>query len=429
MERKGPEQEMRKLLFHNWTLKLASLMLAAILWFLVVTINDPMDTQTYYNIPVKLINTDLLDKENKVYEVLDGTDKVNVVVRAPGSTLKSLRAGDIIAEADMSKLTDINTIAISFSSQQNMDAIESIKGNRDVVRLNVEEKRTKWVKVVYNILGEVAEGYMVSNASLDQTQIEVSGPKSVVDQISYAGVEIDVTGASSNQSANLDIAFFDKDHKRVNQDSLKKNDYSVRMTVDILATKEIPVEVNYMGVPADGYMATGEVLSDPSTVKIAGTAYALSNISKITIPEERLNITGESTDMTDVINIKELLPENVKLADNRFNGKVTVTIHIEPIVEKILDVPVANISIINLPEGLAAQHPEDAAYYTIKVSGLDDLVSPLQQTTVKGTIDVKSWMDENEITELTPGVYTIPIDFILSDEIECDKITARVTIS
>lgn len=72
---------MKKLLLHNWSLKLASLVLAAILWFLVVAINDPMDIRTYYNVPVKLTNTELLDKENKVYEVLDGTDKVNVIVR------------------------------------------------------------------------------------------------------------------------------------------------------------------------------------------------------------------------------------------------------------------------------------------------------------------------------------------------------------
>lgn len=238
---------MKKYLLHNWTLKLASLVLAAILWFLIVTINDPMDTNTYYNIPVKLINTELLDEENKVYEVLDGTDKVNVTVRAPGSILDELRSSDIVAEADMSKLTDINTIVINFTTLRNMEAIDSIEGNRDVVKLNVEEKGSKWTKILYNIVGEVADGYIVSNAVLDQNLIEVSGPKSVIDQVNYASVEIDVSGASTTQSANLDIFLYDKDNNRVDQKSVKKNVDYVRMTVDVLATKDVPVEVNYMG--------------------------------------------------------------------------------------------------------------------------------------------------------------------------------------
>lgn len=420
---------MKKLLLHNWTLKLASLVLAAILWFLVVTINDPMDTDTYYNIPVKLTNTELLDKENKVYEVLDGTDKVNVTVRAPGSVLQDLRNGDIVAEADMSKLTDINTIAINCYSLRNMTSIESIEANRDVVRLNVEDKRTKWVKISYNLIGEVADGYMASNAVLDQTQIEVSGPKSLIDQISYAGVEMDVSDASTSQSANLDIVLYDKEHNPVDQTNLKKNVSYVRMTVDVLATKEIPVEVNYMGVPAEGYMATGVALSDPQTVKIAGSSYALSTINKITIPEDRLNITGQSSDMTDVINLREYLPDNIKLADSGFNGKVTVTVSIEPIATKELDVPKTNIVVTNVPEGLSAQLPEDITYYTVNVSGLNEWIEPLHQNTLRGTVDVAAWMEEQEITELAPGTYTIPVAFDLAEEIIRDAVSVRVTFS
>lgn len=426
-ERKGPEGEMRKKLLHNWSLKLASLVLAAILWFLVVQINDPKDTKTFYNIPVKLTNTELLEKENKVYEVLDDTDTVNVTVRAPRSIFEQLRASDIIAEADMSKLTDINTIVIGYTIQ-NVGSVDSVEGNHDVVRLNVEERSTRWVKVNYNVVGDVAEGYMVSSATLDQTLIEVSGPKSVVERISYAGVEIDVSDATTNQSANLDIALYDKDDNPVDPDNLKTNVNYVRMTVEVLATKEVPVEVNYMGVPADGYMATGVVLSEPATVKIAGTAYALSSISKISIPEERLNITGESSDMTDIVNLRDYLPDNVRLADSGFNGKVTATVYIEPIVRKDLEIPAANIQIVNVPEGLEAQLSEDAEYYTLRVEGLDALISPLHQNQMRGTIDVAAWMEDQGITELSPGNYHIPISFELAEEITQSEVTARVTV-
>lgn len=419
---------MRKKLLHNWTLKLASLVLAAILWFLVVQIDDPKETKTFNNISVRLTNTELLEKENKVYEVLDNTNTVSVTVRAPRSIIGQIRSGDIVAEADMSKLTDINTIGISYSVQ-NVDTIDSIEGNHEVVRLNVEDKSTKWIKVVYQIVGEVSDGYMVSSASPDQTLIEVSGPKSVVERIGYAGVEIDVTGATNNLSANVDITLYDKEDVPMEQKSIKKNVDYVHMTVEVLATKEVPVEVNYMGVPADGFMATGVVLSEPASVKIAGTSSALSNMNKISIPEDRLNITGESSDMTDIINLREYLPDNIRLADSGFNGKATVTIFIEPIVEKTLEVPVENVTITNLPEGLEAQIPEDTTLYTLRVSGLDALITPLRQTAVRGNIDIAAWMEKQKITALTPGTYTVPIVFDLAEEISRNDVSVRLTVS
>ena len=95
---------MRKRIFKNWGLKLASLLLAFILWFLVVQIEDPIGNKTFNNITVRLVNTELLENENKVYEVLDGTDTVDVTVSAPNSIREQLRAADIVAEADISKL-------------------------------------------------------------------------------------------------------------------------------------------------------------------------------------------------------------------------------------------------------------------------------------------------------------------------------------
>ena len=49
---------MKKLLTRNLGLKLASLVLAFVLWFLVAQIYDPKDTVTFNNIQVKLTNTE-----------------------------------------------------------------------------------------------------------------------------------------------------------------------------------------------------------------------------------------------------------------------------------------------------------------------------------------------------------------------------------
>ena len=412
---------MKKLLTRNLGLKLASLVLAFVLWFLVAQIYDPKDTVTFNNIQVRLINTELLDEEGKVYEVLDNSNLVRVTVTGPQSIVKSeLRRSDIVAEADMSKLTDINTIAITYYCENVSNDSVEIKGNHDSVRLSVEDKTSKWIKLESNTIGEVASGYMIGNVTLDQTNIEVTGPKSAISQVDHAGVDINVTDSSSSLSANVDIKLYDADDNELTLESVKKNVNSAHMTVEVLATKEVPVEIEYMGVPEDGYMATGEVESSVPTVRIAGTASALVGISAITVPEDRMNITGQSGDLVDIINLKEYLPSNVRLADKNFDGKITATVYIEPIVTKDLTIPADNISITGVPDDMEAEITSTAEEYNITVSGLSRDVSILRDSSVTGVLDLNQWMEDNGLEELTPGNYTIPVTFNLSEDITVD---------
>ena len=412
---------MKKALTRNLGLKLASLVLAFVLWFLVAQIYDPKDTVTFNNIQVRLINTELLDEEGKVYEVLDNSNLVRVTVTGPQSIVKSeLRRSDIVAEADMSKLTDINTIAITYYCENVSNDSVEIKGNHDSVRLNVEDKTSKWIKLESNTIGEVASGYLIGNVTLDQTNIEVTGPKSAISQVDHAGVDINVTDSTSSLSANIDIKLYDADGNELTLESVKKNVNSAYMTVEVLATKEVPVEIEYMGVPEDGYMATGEVESSVPTVRIAGTASALVGISAITVPEDRMNITGQSGDLVDIINLKEYLPSNVRLANKSFDGKITATVYIEPIDTKDLTIPADNISITGVPDGMEAEVTSTAEEYNITVSGLTRDVSILRDSSVTGVLDLNQWMEDNGLEELTPGNYTIPVTFNLSEDITVD---------
>lgn len=412
---------MKKALTRNLGLKLASLVLAFVLWFLVAQIYDPKDTVTFNNIQVRLINTELLDEEGKVYEVLDNSNLVRVTVTGPQSIVKSeLRRSDIVAEADMSKLTDINTIAITYYCENVSNDSVEIKGNHDSVRLNVEDKTSKWIKLESNTIGEVASGYLIGNVTLDQTNIEVTGPKSAISQVDHAGVDINVTDSTSSLSANVDIKLYDADDNELTLESVKKNVNSAHMMVEVLATKEVPVEIEYMGVPEDGYMATGEVESSVPTVRIAGTASALVGISAITVPEDRMNITGQSSDLVDIINLKEYLPSNVRLANKSFDGKITATVYIEPIDTKDLTIPADNISITGVPDGMEAEVTSTAEEYNITVSGLTRNVSILRDSSVTGVLDLNQWMEDNGLEELTPGNYTIPVTFNLSEDITVD---------
>ena len=148
------------MLLDNWVLKLASLTLAFILWFVVITEENPVDDKTFYGIKVNLVNTEKLEELGRVYEVLDGTDTLrSVTVEAPGSVLDQLEAGDIVAEADLNNISGMNTVEIEFSCPGYSRDIIGIKGNISNVKLSIEDKATKTINIKYNLVGDVAEGY------------------------------------------------------------------------------------------------------------------------------------------------------------------------------------------------------------------------------------------------------------------------------
>lgn len=410
---------MKKKLLHNWTLKLASVFLAFVIWFIVAQVGDPQDTRSFSNIQVKLVNTELLENQNKVYEVLDRTDNVRVMVTAPTSVFQTLRAGDIIAEADVSKLTDINTIAITYyAANANMDLV-SFEGDHEAVRLNVEDRESKWVRIAYQTVGNVAPGYIVGSTKTDQTLINISGPASAVNQVSSAYAELNVEGATNDMSANVDIYLRDAEGNRIDSAKIEKSADHLYMTAEVLATKEVPIEAHISGDPAEGYLVYGDAQLSQEKVLIAGSMANLANVNRIVIPEEKLDITGISEEKSFSISLRDCMANNLRLAESDFNGRVTVTVTVKPARERSLEMSPLNISILNLPSGLEAVPVVDENGQTktirVRVYGIRENVNAMRSSQVTGQADVAEWMKQQDMTELVPGIYEIPTQCVVDE--------------
>ena len=78
-------QTMKKLLTNNVGTKILSLIIAAIIWFVIYDIEDPVTTNRY-TLSVSIINEDKLEDFGKTYEILSG-DTVTVSVSGKSSLL------------------------------------------------------------------------------------------------------------------------------------------------------------------------------------------------------------------------------------------------------------------------------------------------------------------------------------------------------
>ncbi len=233
--------KMKKRLTNNWGLKLFSFIFAALLWLVVVNIDNPVKSNTYDNIPVRLQNANLITDEDLVYEILDSTDTVSVTVSAPRSYLELLSKDDIVAVADFNNITAANTINISYYSRRYNDKITNFKGSIESVKLNIEPEKSFKPALKVATSGKVTEGYIIGEISTDQNQVRISGPESKVSEVVKAVVSVDVSGATSDIVTYADVKLYDADDNEIPTTGIKKNVDSIKVSVEILNTENEPI--------------------------------------------------------------------------------------------------------------------------------------------------------------------------------------------
>ena len=66
-------------LTRNLGLKVMAFIFSALLWLIVVNVDDPVNQQTFSNIEVTFANEDIITQQGNVYQVLDGSTVTAVV--------------------------------------------------------------------------------------------------------------------------------------------------------------------------------------------------------------------------------------------------------------------------------------------------------------------------------------------------------------
>jgi YbbR domain-containing protein len=404
-----------KRLTANWVLKLASLIFAIIVWFLITNINDPVISVRFSNIPVTLKNTNLITDQGQVYTVLDGSDVISsVTVFAPRSVIDSLSQNNIVATADLQSLSSLNTCSIEVVTNKYNDKIENIVPSSQVVKLSVERKMSKSLALSATTSGELADGYVIGDVSTDQNMLRISGPESIINSIKSASVDVDVTGFTSNIGTDADIVLYDSEGLPVDNSPVSMNIKTVRVNVVIYETKFVPLTYVIKGEPAPGYMFTGQIESSPSEVLIAGRSSTLAGISEIKIEDDALDTTGVVNNITQSIDVSRYLPSGVYFADPDYNGTAAVIVHIGTIISETFDVSIKKIALENKVEGFDI-YIDDAEYDTVSLTlqGLASSLREVDEANLAGKLNVQDILTEYKLDELKEGTYSSTVTWNL----------------
>lgn len=409
---------------NNFGLKLLSVGLAFVLWVIVAQISNPVGTVSFSNVQVTLINAEQLEAQGKVYQILDQTDVVKVTVRAPESVISTLSASDISAVADLSEISEDGTVPITYS----LDRAERIIADHDELLINVDDKKTKYVNIQYQLMGEVGEGCVQGVVKLARNRLEISGPASAVDRIAYALVTIDLDGAIKTISADMEIYLYDATGNRIDNELIVKQTDYVTTTVTVLSTKKVPIYASVTGEPSNGYIYTGDLYVDPEVITIAGDTSVLNGISRIDITDP-VDIGSAKNDITATFDLTKYLPSGVEFEDKTFDGEVSVTAYIEKMLEKNLTISPDALLLHDIPEGFNAEIV-GTEEINVRLVGLETELNAVSSESLTGIVEIDSYLTANNITDINDGdIVTIPVKFNLSDHVKADAVYVRVQLT
>ncbi|MCR5595136.1 MAG: hypothetical protein K6G12_04765 [Lachnospiraceae bacterium] len=387
---------MKHKLFEDWGLKLGSVVFAILIWFLITNLNDPVVQYRINNVKVKLVNTNVVTDKGQTYEVLDNTNVIDTVtITGPRTVIDALDEGNVVATADFNDLTLQNTVQIKLSTNKYNSQIESIKGTIENVQLNIENLQTKILALKTVTSGTVTEGYTIGEITADENQVRISGPESIINQVVRAEVNVPVTGFSQDIITDADIVLMNADGEVISSSSITSNISKVRVKVELLQTKSVGMTFTTTGTPADGYEATGVITCEPETVLVAGRSAILQNLETITV-EEPINITGQAGDMMTLVDISESMPTGVELADESFEGQVSVTVKIDKTTTRLIQLDPAEIQLLNVPEGYTVEITDPTGKYNVTIEGLSDRIEAIDVSKIIASADLEDILDQED---------------------------------
>lgn len=419
---------MKKWITNNLGLKILALFVSVGLWIIAININDPVSENTY-TVNVTLQNSGVLSSAGKYFEVKDNSDRIKVVVRGTRTALSQFNQTDIVATADMSKITEDNLVPIELSTTKQSDKIEGIRSESQYVKLALEDVRRLQMPIEVKVLNDPADGYILGATQTSQNVVILSGPESIINQVESAAVEIDVSGATTDVKISLPIHLYSEEDDIIDTSKVNMSVQEISTTASILQKVVVPLIAIPQGTPTQGYVLNGIIEGLPTEIIIAGKSNIVSKIPYIDISES-LDVNDIYQDTSYEININDYLPDGVSLVGTvGNNGILDISVGVDKESEKTIVLDPEAIQVIGVPEGFSATVSDLENDVEVPVSGLKSLLDAVDESKLVPIINVDKYLSNNEMT-IEKGHLDIPLDITLPDNVRLSReVKVRITIT
>ena len=418
-------KKLLKSLRTNPGLKILSVVIAIIIWYVVVEVNDPVETNTY-QVRVTPANESYIENGKQIYRIEDEYKTVQVYVKGNRSKLRKVTADNISVVADLTQIVDLNRDPVMVPLTATVPGISAANVTlaRTTIPITIENIASVELPVSVDVGTSVpGTDFEIGKLTPNPETIIINGPESVINKLGSVVATTDVTGMTADGTKQATLKLLDKNGEEVSQDTIQDDltfDGGVpeeTVIVDLWSkVSDIGFNVQYSGTPAQGYQV-GSITTTPATVTLAGTDTALEAIEesggRLNISSDLITVAGASSDVTASVKLSDILPEDTKLATGQADN-VTVKITILKNDSREMTLDVDDIATENLASDLTISYDQSELKFIVE--GSKTALQDLTTGSVSAEIDLSEMKTEGDYT--VPVTIELPSGLSVTDDVE-----------
>lgn len=338
-----------------------SLLASLAIWVYITSVDSDEYKQSFRGVRVELVGEDVLHQSKGLVITDLDTNSVTVELVGPRRIIASLDSADIVAQVDVSKLSQAAYTSLQYSlvfpDRTDSASIQASKKSPDTVNFMVSAQTSKTIQVRGSFEGQLAEGYTAEIPVFEPSTITISGPDAYISNVSYAWVTFGKDGVDSTYSVETGFVLLDKDGEECATTGISCSTDVVKATLPLLAKKEVPLNVDLI----EGAGATSKntkVKIEPETITLAGDSALMAGLNKITVAT--IDLTDFGLSFTDTFTIP--LSDEVK----NLTGVTEATVTVEVVGLETRTFTVKNISCTNVSDGYEAEIISESITVTLR---------------------------------------------------------------
>ena len=319
---------MKKYLVNNIGYKILAAVFAFLVWLVVLNITDPEYTRTISNIPVKILNEQVVLDGTHVYTISSG-DTTSVQVSGKRSIISTLYANDFLVTADFQELSITNAVPIKVEltgdKMRYSGQINLIPKDTSMI-INLEDMTSRTLQAEVEYKGELPDDIVIDEANVVPKKVTMYAPESVTNAAEKVVVIVDSRFINADRNMVLEPVIRSASGKIIQQEgdvSLDTSQISVEFKVS--SKKEVPIVVNVSGRPGKGLTFEGIELSQ-DYITLKGPQDTIKSLNRIVVPNDVINLNNEKEDFDVELDLAPYLPEDVTVYGE--SSMIIVTVRI-----------------------------------------------------------------------------------------------------
>ena len=326
---------------------------------------------------------------------------VTVRIKGSGTIIGGIRESDIMVYPKYSTVRGAGTVTLELgarfiTSDYDNLGIELIVENPTTVTVvfdNVSEKTMRVTADTSQIA--IADGFILNSVSSVPAEVTLTGPTSELEQIdSVVATVTSEEELSDSVTLEAPLEMRDANGNVVTPQYTTMDSDTAAITLNVLQVRELPLTVNFIGLPSGFDESSLKYSLDRSTLRVAGPARTISKMNELSVASLDL---GQSFAFDRDYQLSVELPDGIVSQD----GITTVTLTFDTTNMASTTLNISNIRVINVPSDM------EVDVLTSRISGVT-LYGPADEIEELSAENVQAQVDCQSIS-VTAGQQTLPV--------------------